>query len=478
MFSISRLGLRISEIFRRIAPDPFIIAVLLTLLTAILALALGFQPLPATPALSLADKTQRLIDAWGTGIWDLLRFGMQMCLVLITGHAVAASPPMRRIIGLAAARPTTPAGAAALIAFMACFFGIINWGLGLIIGAIMAREVGRSLSARGIRAHYPLLAAAGYMGLLVWHGGLSGSAPLTITTWASARTVLPAPFVDALTLRLGGEGIDLSRTLASPMNLFITGGLLVIIPLMFILLTPRQKEDMRPIEACTTTPPQSVEPAERPADQQEGAFPRWLECSAWASLFLAALIIVALARFAYLKGGLTTITLNEVNAAMLALGLILHGSARSYISAIEDGARGCAGIIIQFPLYAGIMAMMQASGLVQLIADAFLAIGTPRTLPLLSFLAGAIVNLFVPSGGGQWAIQGPIALTAGMDAGVDPANMVMSVAYGDQLTNMLQPFWALPLLAITGVKARDIVGYTAIVMIVAGAWMGLGLLLF
>jgi short-chain fatty acids transporter len=161
---------------------------------------------------------------------------------------------------------------------------------------------------------------------------------------------------------------------------------------------------------------------------------------------------------------------------MFALGLLLHGSARSYVRAVEDGAAGCAGIIVQFPIYGGIMAMMSASGLTRRFSEWMSAGATQETLPALTFVAATLVGLFVPSGGAQWSIQGPIALDSGLRLGVDPGAMVMAVGYGDELANMLQPFWALPLLAITGVKARDIVGYTAVVMLVAGLWMGACLL--
>jgi len=157
------------------------------------------------------------------------------------------------------------------------------------------------------------------------------------------------------------------------------------------------------------------------------------------------------------------------------VGLLLHGSIRSYAAAVEGAMRGCAGILLQFPLYGGIMAMLAASGLVGLIAGTMGTIATPQTLPFYTFVSAGITNLFVPSGGGQWAVQGPIALETAFRMGVEPGRIVMAVAYGDQLTNMLQPFWALPLLAITGVRARDIVGYTALVMVVAGAWIALGL---
>ena len=158
--------------------------------------------------------------------------------------------------------------------------------------------------------------------------------------------------------------------------------------------------------------------------------------------------------------------------------MLLHGSPSSYLRAIESGVRGCAGIIVQFPLYAGIMIMMSVSGLMKMASDFAAEHATQESLPLMTFLSAGVVNFFVPSGGGQWGVQGPIALEAGAALGIPPTEMIMSVAYGDQLTNMLQPFWALPLLAITGIKARDIVGYTAIVMVVAGGWMVFGLWLF
>ncbi len=163
---------------------------------------------------------------------------------------------------------------------------------------------------------------------------------------------------------------------------------------------------------------------------------------------------------------------------MLALGLLLHRTPASYVRAIERAASGAAGIILQFPLYAGIMGIMAATGLTARFATSLAAFGHGSMLPLTTFFSAAVINLFVPSGGGQWAIQGPIAVRAAIDAGIDPATMVMAVAYGDQLTNMLQPFWALPLLAITKVAARDIVGYTAVAMFAGGLWIALGLLLF
>ncbi len=461
--TVSALGTRVSAAFTKTAPDPFVLAIFLTLIAAALALTFGTVD-------GESSKILTMMDAWraDTGLWRFLAFGMQMCLVLVTGHALAASRPVRAVVRSLAGVPRTPASSAALVGVVAALFGLVNWGLGLIVGALFARDVARSLESRGVRAHYPLLAAAGYMGLLVWHGGLSGTAPFKSTTRAEAASVLPA---DSLRWIPEG-GVPISESVLSPLNLFVSGGLLVLIPLALWLLTPRTDEGVRTIADHDV-------PLDEPAGPtpDDATLPDRLHHSPIFSTILAVLLGAAVVRYGSVSG-LSRVGLNEINAAMLALGLLLHGSTASYVRAAEDGARGCAGVILQFPLYAGIMALLGASGLIASFSRTLAEMGGETTVPLLTFVSAGAVNLFVPSGGGQWGIQGPIALEAGAAAGVAPGKMIMAVAYGDQLTNMLQPFWALPLLAITGVKARDIVGYTAIVMVLAAVWMALGLLIF
>ena len=457
---MSALGLVISRAFRKAAPDPFVIAIVLTLLTAILAVAFGRTLPPWNEGRLVA-----LLDAWRAddGLWQFLKFGMQMCLILVTGHALASASGVRAVIDRLAKIPRSTASAAGLVGLVACIGGIVNWGLGLIVGALLARDVGRALEARGIRAHYPLICAAGYMGLLVWHGGFSGSAPLTMTTVQGARAVQLQEYV--------GDGVPLTATIGSSLNLFVTGGLLVGIPLLLMMLAPRNEADLQPIDKF------DVEVTERPASLRPATTLQRVERSWVIAWLLAIPLVLALIRHVGVSG-LGRLDLNTINVAMMALGLILHGSPKAYMDAVTQGVRGCAGIIVQFPLYAGIMAMMKEAGLVEMIAEGFTRIGNETTIPLLSFLSAGVVNLFVPSGGGQWGIQGPVVLETGLSVGIPPGRMIMAVAYGDQLTNMLQPFWALPLLGITGVKARDIVGYTSVVMVFAGVWMGIGLLIF
>ena len=458
---ISRIGMSISRLFRWLIPDPFVIAIILTVVTIAAALVWGqYKP--------DEDRWVVLLDSWRDnkdGIWKLLAFSMQMCLILVTGHALAATRPIRWCIDRIAGLPGSTMSAAALVGFVAVLCGLINWGLGLIVGALLARNVGRSLEQRGISAHYPLIAAAGYMGMLVWHGGFSGSAPLSMTSEAGAAKVLP----DAIAAHVGA--IPLEQTILSPMNIVVSLGLVVLVPVMLVLLSPRNEER---IQSFGEFDPMEEVPFE---PEPVTSLPAFLNRFWPVSWLLAGALLLGIWRFIDTKG-FGSLGLNEIIMIMFAAGLILHGSPIAYMHAAGNAARGCAGIMIQFPLYAGIMALMVASGLMAQITEFFVEIGNERTMPLLSFVSAAIVNIFVPSGGGQWAIQGPIALQSGFDVGVAPGRMVMAVAYGDQLTNMLQPFWALPLLAITGVKARDIVGYTALVMLGAGIWMAFWLLVW
>jgi short-chain fatty acids transporter len=459
--AVSGLGLFVSRTLGRFMPDPFLLAIGLTLAAAVLAVAFGEWRGEGAAA-------PQLLAAWWTqGIWGLLAFSMQMCLILVTGSAIAASPAVRGLVGLVARRPASMPQAALIVAGASIAAGLLNWGFGLVAGALLARETARSMRARGVACHYPLLVACGYLAMLLWHGGLSGSAPLSMTTPEGAAKVIPPEVLADLAAEGGEAAIPLSQTLLSPLNVFTTGGLAILVPLLMSLLAPRDPRRMEgPEEAIAR-----AGGADRPREASGGE--RSLLSVAFAVL-LGGALVAGFAQWS-LRDGLGRLGLDQVNAIMLGLGLLLHGSALSYARAVEDAARGCAGIMLQFPLYAGILGILRESGLLAEFARFAAAVSGEGTLPLATMLSAAVVNLFVPSGGGQWAVQGPIALAAGLERGVPAGTMTMAVAYGDELTNMLQPFWALPLLAITGARARDIVGYTAIAMLLAAAWAALGL---
>lgn len=328
---LARIGQELSGFFRATAPDPFVIAVLLTALTAVLALLFGSAGLGAG----------ELLDVWQGGLWNLLAFSMQMCLILVTGHALAASPPVARGIGWLAARAGSVRAGVVIVSVSAMLAGLVNWGFGLVVGAILAREVGKSLGARGIIAPAGLLAAAGYVTMVAWHGGLSGSAPLAAANAESQARILG----EQLSAEVGV--IETTATLFSTLNLVATGGLLVIVPLLLVLMCPGKVEAVREVSV-------DVE-AERGVvvgGDGQGVVPRWLERSPVVGWGLGIAMAVWLGS-AFMARGAGMLDLNSAILLMFASGLLLHGSARGYADAVTEGATGARGSSCSFRCTAG-----------------------------------------------------------------------------------------------------------------------------
>lgn len=445
---IAALGKKLSRFSERWVPDPFVFALSLTLITFVIGLAFGRE----LTGMALDEKLVTLASGWfadfyGTG---LMKFALQMVIVLVTGHAIAMSAPVRRGIESFTKLASSPQAAAAIVALVACAASLVQWGLGAIAGAFMAREMGRAFARRGEPVHYPLLGAAGYAGFMVWHGGFSGSAPLKVAE--------PGHFLEA---QIGV--IPITETLLSPLNLVVTGVMLVVICGVFYALMPRDAADMVPYSG----PLDDEEEETSSPDDERSSLVRMLESSRALSL-VSALALFAVVVWWFVDKGAAGWNLDSINLIFLTVGIALHPNPMSYVRAIGDGVRGAAGIILQFPFYFGILGLLEASGLIVQVADFFVSVSNEVTFPLFTFLSAGLVNFFVPSGGGQWAVQGPVMMQAIETLGVEPSRVVMALAYGDAWTNMLQPFWALPLLGIMGLRARDIIGYTAFLMILTG----------
>jgi short-chain fatty acids transporter len=433
---------------RRWMPNPMLFAILLTFVTYILGLILT------------QSGPFQMIQHWYKGFWVLLTFGMQMCLILVTGHALATSPIARKGIEKLAGLPKAQAGAVALVALTAAIASLINWGLGIIIGALMAREVARSGHIRNIKMHYPLLGAAGYAGFLTWHGGLSGSAPLLVATKGHF-------------LEKSIGIISTNLTLFSPLNISVTIALLIVIPLTMMLMAPKDESEI--IQIKDIDPGLIEEEETQVISKEEMVAADKMENSRIISLIIGVMGLSFVIWYFYTNG--FKLNLNIVNFTFLFIGIILQSTPINYIRAVNEGAKACSGIIIQFPFYAGIMGMMKFSGLVAIIAGGFVAISNDTTYPLFAFLSAGLVNLFVPSGGGQVAVQGPVMVEAAQTLNFSMPKTIMAIAYGDAWTNMLQPFWALALLGITRLRARDIVGYTMVALITSAIVFILGLML-
>lgn len=423
-----------TNVVNRFLPDPLIFAILLTIITFFLGITLT----PKTPL--------DMIGMWGDGFWNLLKFSMQMALVLVTGHALASSGPVRSGMAGLASIAKTPAHGVMLVTFIACVACAINWGFGLVVGAMFAREVARRLP----KCDYRLLIASAYMGFLTWHGGLSGSIPLVAATKGNP--------IEGLT----GGIIPVSQTLLTGYNIAVTLTLIVTLPFLTRMMMP--KED----EVVAVDPALLAEDgaATRRVLGPDATFAERLEESRLLALVIAGATVVYLATRFATKG--LAIDVDTVNLVFLAAGMLLHKTPMAYARAIGAAAKGTAGILIQFPFYAGIQMMMEHSGLGGLITKAFVDVATHDTFPFLAFLSSGLINFAVPSGGGHWVVQGPFVIPAAKALGVDLGKAAMAIAYGEAWMNMAQPFWALPALAIAGLGVRDIMGYCVTALLFSG----------
>lgn len=425
----------VNNVVERFIPSALVFSIVLTFVVAILALILtGTGP---------AD----LVLHWGEGLAGLLSFITQMALILLLGHILANTGPVRRLLAFLGSIPRTPLAAYVFVFVVAAMASLITWGLGLVVGGLLAREVAYQGRERGMHLHFPMLVASGFAGFVVWHMGYSASGPLTAATEGSF-----------LTESLGGRTVPITETVFSSWNMIAAVVTVVVVALALFLVAPRGGDrivelDVDAREAVGDGQEEMVTPADR------------VDASRIPTLLLG-LMLTAYLVLHFVEGG--TLTLDTVNWSFLALILLLVRNPFELIHLTKEAASNVGEILLQFPLYAGILGLMTGSGLIQVFSDAFVAISNPVTFGVLAFLAAGLVNFFVPSGGGQFAVQGPIMLSAGETLGVDPAITIMAVSYGDQWTNMIQPFWAIPLLAIAGLKMRDILGYTTVVLIASG----------
>ena len=438
------------RLVQRWLPEPFVFAILLTFVAGVIALPVCHQ----TPI--------EVVEHWGGGVWNLLAFAMQMALVLVCGSALAAAPAVKRGIGALAGVPKSPGGAIALVTVVSALACWLNWGFGLIVGVIFAKEIARQMQG----VDYRLLIASAYSGFVVWHVGLSGSIPLTMATPGDALTratngALSAP-------------VPVSETILDPHNVVMVVLVIVGITVANTLMHPKR-------DAVVVDPSLLNESDDVPVRPDEPTPAQRMEHSRVLAWMIALMFAVYLVVHLGFRGG--SLDLNTVILIFLTLGLMLHRTPLAYVRAFGKAASGASGIILQFPFYAGIMGIITGVGasgicLGTVISDACIDVSTPVTYPLLTFLCAAILNLFVPSGGGHWAIQAPIMFTAGADLGVDPGLTGTAIAWGDAWTNLIQPFWALPALAIARLSAKDIMGYCLIDLLVTGLIIGGGLIVW
>jgi short-chain fatty acids transporter len=425
---LSSIADRVSRVVQRYLPDAFVIAVLLTLFVFIV----GFITNPEEPI--------TLVKSFGDGFWVYLTFTMQMVLLLLTGMVLAAVPVVKKGLESVAGLANTPTKAYILTFVVSAFAYYINWGLAVVVGAIFVREVGK----RNQDAHFPLLVAAAYSPTVLYTAGLSSSIGLTVATkdhfLADVMGVIPT-----------------SETIFNPSTLIIFAVLFVTMPIVICLMAP--KTNIKPYQEKEVS-------LKRETVSQEADTPALkLEQTPVLGIVTGIVgLIYVINEFVIGRD----LDLNIINILFLSLGLILHRSLGQFGNAFKEAVGSTSPIILQFPFYAGIIAVLSSSGLGQTIIDGMTSIANKETFDVFTYWSAGVVNILAPSGGGQWALQGPLQVPAGMKLGVDPSTIAMAVGWGDAWTNLIQPFWALPILSIVGLHIRHIMGYCFLLAI----WVG------
>jgi short-chain fatty acids transporter len=434
-------------------PDAFVFALLATVVVIGAALLTG-----ASPAL--------VIQAWGGGFWELLTFTLQMALIIITGYVVATTRPVYRVIAALAGLAETPRGAVAMVAFFAMTSSWLNWGFSLIFSAMLAKEVARKVKGVDYRA----VAASAFLGLgSVWAQGLSGSAALQMATSTAlqegTRQIVAGR--DAVTGKplVPGGIIPLSRTIFLWQSLISVVVEIAVVTLVVYLYAPPAG---RAKTAADLGIDLGLSPLEEPAPEPRKLTPgEWLEHRPHLNLAFAALALAYL--WGYFRAApslVQAITLNTINLALLTLGFVLHGTPARLMRAVKEATPSVWGVLLQFPLYAGLAAVIVKTHLNAKIATVFVSVSTAKTFPAIIALYSAVLGVFVPSGGSKWVIEAPYVMQAAHDLRVHLGWMVAVYDLGEALANLVQPFWMLPILGLFGLRARDVMGYTFVVFLV------------
>jgi short-chain fatty acids transporter len=444
---VARAALAFTAWTERWVPDAFIFALIATVIVVVAGLIDSGSP-------------GVVIDAWGRGFWDLIPFTLQMALVIISGHVLATSRPISRLIRVVARWPEDPRTAVALVAAFAMAGSWINWGFSLIFSAVLAREIARRVPT----ADYRALGAASFLGLgSVWAQGLSGSAALQMAT--------PGALSPAIRDIVAHGGVVPNGIIPFEDTIFLWQSLVsvaieivVVTAVMWLATPPASRAKSAADLGVDLRAGISHEEPPAVASVVPGT---WLEHSPilmWAVVLLGGGYL--LRYFAAAPEPLNALNLNIVNLGFLLAGFLLHGTPARFMFAVQRATPAVWGVILQFPFYAGIAGIIVATHLNERLADAFVRVSNPTTFPPLVAVYSALLGVFVPSGGSKWVIEAPYVMEAAHQLHVHLGWVVAAYDLGEALANLLQPFWMLPVLGLLGLKARDVMGYTFVVFLV------------
>ncbi len=432
---LARIGAWLADWSERWFPDAYVFAAIAVVVVCIAALFMGRSP------------AQISID-FGKSFWSLTTFTLQMAFVVIGGYIVAVAPPVKRLIGILASVPKTPKVAVAYVAFIAMVSSLLSWGFSLIFAGVLTKEVSKRVKGVDYRA----MGAAAYLGLgSIWALGFSSSAALGMATKSSIPVDL---------YKISGI-ISLEHTILTWQNLVM---ILVLIGVSVWIC----------YSSCPSA--ENAKTAEMAGinydDEKEDVSGRATRPGEYLEYSPILTIIIALIGAGYIihvfvtQGGLAAMDLNTYNLIFIILGMLLHWRLKNFLKAAAKAVPMTGGILIQFPLYAGIYGVLMNSGLTDVLAGFFVNISTKGIFPVVVGIYSAILGVFLPSGGGKWFVEASYLLSAAKDLNVNMAWIVQCYNAAEALPNFINPFWMLPLLGMTGVKARDLAGYSILQLMI------------
>lgn len=432
---MNKLAAFFTELMRKYLPDPFVFAIALTLLTVLMAMGIE------------GKSFQDITVAWGNGFWSLLAFTTQMAVILAMGYVLATAPLtdrlLNRIVGLVH-KPHTAIIVATLVGGIGSY---LNWGFGLVIGGVVAKKL--ALKVKGV--HYPLIIAAAYSGFTMYGLGLSASIPVLVATPGHPTE--------------GQMGtIPLSETIFAVPMLLTSLAIIITLPLLNAWLHPKAGDIVVEVDPAIDQETAGATQADTDLAAENTIAARLNNSRILSGLI--GLLGVTYLVYHFANGG--SLDLNRINFIILFMGILLLGTPAAYVAKLTEGIKTISGIILQYPFYAGIMAIMGASGLVNTISEVFVNVATPETLPFWGLISSFVINFFAPSAGGHWVIQGPFMIDAAKEIGSALNQTTMAVMLGNAWNDLVQPFWIMPALALSKLKLRDVMGYTVIMML----WVG------
>ena len=419
-------------------PHSFLFVILLTFLVYFSGILVTYQ------------GPFNMVQFWVQGVWDLLSFSMQMVLLVAAGFSVASAPFSQRALRFLAAFPSSPRRGVVFLTAFTALCSLLHWGLGIIAGAFLAREMGRRVPG----VDYPLLVAGAFIGMGTGNLGLFASDPLVIRK--------AAPFLE----RAMGSASILETTW-NPANLlgFVVG--LAGVMAMLGILSPEEKEATPPDKGLLERfereerAEQVTIASEREVHRKGNlAFGVWLEHSRWPAWLISIMGFSYIVFWFYGQG--FVLNLNILIFILFTLALSLHDTPMHFLRSLESSARAAHGIIVQFPFYAGTQGMLASSGLAALGTAWVLSAAGPATYPTLFFLHAVLLNLFAPISGGVWEVQGPLMAKAAQSLDLYLPRVIQAFSSGEMTGNVVHPFWTIPLMGICGLSLRDIMGYCLI----------------